>query len=81
MSLFIFCLLLTFVDYVPVKGEIIWYLSLIAWLLCFHLETEYHLDQIFFVFEESLEGFFACFPITTTVPSGDGREHRVWEER
>ena len=29
MSLVIFCLLFSFVDYVPVKGEIIWYLSLI----------------------------------------------------
>ena len=28
MSLVIFCLLFAFVDYVPVKGEIIWYLSL-----------------------------------------------------
>ena len=28
MSLVIFCLLFSFVDYVPVKGEIIWYLAL-----------------------------------------------------
>ena len=33
MSPVIFCLLFSFVDYVPVKGEIIWYLSLIAWLI------------------------------------------------
>ena len=33
MSLVIFCLLFSFVDYVPVKGEIIWYLSLTAWLI------------------------------------------------
>ena len=32
-SLVIFCLLFSFVDYVPVKGEIIWYLSLTAWLI------------------------------------------------
>ena len=32
MSLGIFCLLFSFVDYVPVKGEIIWYLSL-TWLI------------------------------------------------
>ena len=32
MSLVIFCLLFSLVDYVPVKGEIIWYLSLTAWL-------------------------------------------------
>ena len=33
MSLVIFCLLFSFVDYVPGKGEIIWYLSLTAWLI------------------------------------------------
>ena len=33
MSLVVFCLLFSFVDYVPVKGEIIWYLSLTAWLI------------------------------------------------
>ena len=33
MSLVIFCLLFSFVDYVPVKGEIIWYFSLTAWLI------------------------------------------------
>ena len=32
MSLVVFCLLFSSVDYVPVKGEIIWYLSLTAWL-------------------------------------------------
>ena len=33
MSLGIFCLFFSFVDYVPVKGDIIWYLSLTAWLI------------------------------------------------
>ena len=33
VSLVIFCLLFSFVDYVPVKGEIIWYFSLTAWLI------------------------------------------------
>ena len=33
MSLVIFCLLFSSVDYVPVKGEIIWYLSLTTWLI------------------------------------------------
>ena len=33
MSLVLFCLLFSFVDYVPVKGEIIWYSSLTAWLI------------------------------------------------
>ena len=33
MSLVIFCLLFSSVDYVPVKGEVIWYLSLTIWLI------------------------------------------------
>ena len=33
MSLVIFCLLFSFVDYVPIKGRIIWYLSLTTWLI------------------------------------------------
>ena len=33
MSLVVFCLLFSSVDYVPVKGEIIWYLSLTVWLI------------------------------------------------
>ena len=33
MSLVVFCSLFSFVDYVPVKGEIIWYLSLTSWLI------------------------------------------------
>ena len=33
MSLVIFCLLFSFVDYVPVKGEIIGYLSVTSWLI------------------------------------------------
>ena len=33
MSLFILRLLFSFVDYVPVKGEIIWYLSLTVRLI------------------------------------------------
>ena len=37
VSLVIFCLLFSFVDYVPVKGEIIWYLSLTAWLISLNI--------------------------------------------
>ena len=33
VSLVIFCFLFSSVDYVPVQGEIIWYLSLTAWLI------------------------------------------------
>ena len=36
-SLVIFCLLFSSVDYVTVKGEIIWYLSLTAWLISFSI--------------------------------------------
>ena len=32
-SLVIFCLLFSSIDYVPVKGEIIWYLSLTLWFI------------------------------------------------
>ena len=37
MSLVIFCLLFSSVNYVPVKGEIIWYLSLTVWLISFSI--------------------------------------------
>ena len=33
MSLVIFCFLFSSIDYVPVKGEIIWYLSFTTWLI------------------------------------------------
>ena len=33
MSLVIFCLLVCFVDYIPLKDETIWYLSLTVWLI------------------------------------------------
>ena len=36
MSLLIFCLLFSIVDYVPVNSEIIWYLSLTIWLVLFY---------------------------------------------
>ena len=37
MSLVVFCLLFSSIDYVPVKGEIIWYLSLTAWLVSLNI--------------------------------------------
>ena len=39
MSLVIFCLLFSFVDYVPVTGEIIWYLSLTPWLISLSIKS------------------------------------------
>ena len=38
--LVIFCFLFSSVDYVPVKGEIIWYLSLTAWLISLNIMLE-----------------------------------------
>ena len=40
MSLVIFCLHFSFVDYDPVKGEIIWYLSLTTWLISLSIMPE-----------------------------------------
>ena len=37
MSLVIFCFLFFSIYYVPVKGEIIWYLSLTAWLISLNI--------------------------------------------
>ena len=37
MSLVIFCLVFSSVDYVPVKSEIIWYLSLTVWLISLNI--------------------------------------------
>ena len=55
MSLVIFCLLFSFVDYVPVKGEIIWYQSLTAWLIslsiCKKNLIQGHKDQ-YFIFRD-----------------------------
>ena len=36
-SLFIFCLLVCFVDQVPIKGKITWYLSFTTWLISFSI--------------------------------------------
>ena len=46
VSLSIFCLLFSSVDYVPVTGEIIWYLSLTAWLISLNirLSSSIHAD-------------------------------------
>ena len=42
MSLVIVCLLFSSIDYVPVKGEIIWYFSLTAWLISLHNALQFH---------------------------------------
>ena len=40
MSLVIFCLLFSSIDYFPVKGEIIWYLSLTTCLISLSIRQE-----------------------------------------
>ena len=37
MSLVIFCLLFSSIAYVPVKGDVIWYLSLTVWLISLNI--------------------------------------------
>ena len=54
MSLVIFCLLSSFVDYVPVKGEIIWCLSVTAWLISFSIM----LSSSIYAVEKDISSFF-----------------------
>ena len=42
MSLVIFCFLFSSVDYIPVKGEITWYLSLTTWVISLHNALQFH---------------------------------------
>ena len=49
MSLVIFCLLFSSVDYVPIKGEIIWNLSLTAWLISLSIMLSSSFFKIFFL--------------------------------
>ena len=51
VSLVIFCLLFSSVDYVPVKGEIIWYLSLTAWLISLSIMLWYIYTMEFYAAE------------------------------
>ena len=54
MSLVRFCLLFSSVDYVPVKGEIIWYLSLTAWLISLSIMLSSSIHAI----AEGISSFF-----------------------
>ena len=54
MSLVIFWLLFSFVDYVPVKGEIIWYLSLTTWLISLSIMLSTSIHAV----EKSRSSFF-----------------------
>ena len=56
MSLVIFCLHFSFVDYVPVKGEIIWYLSLTAWLISFSIMPSSSIHAV----TKGRSSFFLC---------------------
>ena len=55
MSLVIFCLLVCFVDYVPLKGEIIWYLSFTIWLISLSIMLS---SSIHAVAKEGVTSFF-----------------------
>ena len=46
MSLVIFCLLVCFVDYIPLTGEIIWYLSSIAWLISLRIKLSISIHAV-----------------------------------
>ena len=54
MSLVIFCLLFSSVDYVLVKGEIIWYLSLTAWLISLSIMLSSPIHAV----EKGISSFF-----------------------
>ena len=54
MSLVIFCLLYSVVDYVAVKGEIIWYLSLTAWLISLSIMLSSSIHAV----EKGISSFF-----------------------
>ena len=54
MSLVIFCLLFSSVDYIPVKGEIIWYLSLTAWLISLSIMLSSSIHAV----EKGISSFF-----------------------
>ena len=54
MSLVIFCLLFSSVDYVPVKGEIIWHLPLTAWLISLSITLSSSIHAV----PEGISSFF-----------------------
>ena len=56
MSLVIFCFLFSSIYYVPVKGEIIWYLSLTAWLI--HLLLSIMLSSSIHAVAKGISSFF-----------------------
>ena len=56
MSLVIFCFLFSSVDYVPVKGEIIWYLSLTVWLISLNTMLSRSINAV----AKSISSFFLC---------------------
>ena len=58
MSLVIFCLLFSSVDYVPVKGEIIWYLSLTTWLISLAIMLSSSINAV----AKGISSFFLSAP-------------------
>ena len=69
MSLVIFCLLFSFVDYIPVKGEIIWYLSLTDWLMSLSIMLSSSIHAVakvmssFLPFVSIMVKFSSCLPL------------------
>ena len=59
MSLVVFCLLFSLVDYVPVKGEIIWYLSFITWLISLSIMLS---SSIHSMYNSSFRSMLQYFP-------------------
>ena len=61
MSLVIFCLFFSSVDYVPIKGEIIWYSSLTAWLISLNIMLSSSIHDV-------QKGISSFFPLLHRIP-------------
>ena len=61
-SVVIFCLLFSFVDYVPVKDEIIWYLSFTAWLISLSIILSSSIHAV----AKGRSSFFLCAALSIT---------------
>ena len=68
MSLVIFCLLFSSVDYVPVKGEIIWYLPLTAWLISLSIMLSSSIRAV----AKGISSFFLSAAFIPTALAGVG---------